>query len=161
MLGSFQHSRDRVQVGTMFNVLGNGLGILLFNDQASAIAKGDVVVVGYDPDGTSGLAQGMQAHAPATSTTIYAYTAIALEAVAVDAVGYFQVSGVCQAFVDGTADVVAGDFLEVLNGTNELIKEGTTKATGSVGIALEAQAEDSNVLISIYKIGERHFIQAT
>ena len=160
MLGKHVNSRDNVQVGIMFNTEGNGQGISLFNDQASVIALGDVVLIGYDPDGTNGLLQGMQALAPATSTFVV-YTAIAMESVAVDDVGYFQISGVCQAFIDGTADVVAGDFLEVLNGTNELIKAGTSRTLGSSAIALEAQATDSNVLKSIYKFGEAHTIEAT
>ena len=85
MLGKHVNSRDNVQVGVMFNAPGNGRGITLFNDQASAIALGDVVLIGYDPDGSAGLTQGMQALAPATSTFVV-FTAIAMEAVAVDAI---------------------------------------------------------------------------
>ena len=160
MLGSFVNSRDNVQVGRMFNAPGGGMGISLFNDQASAIAVGDIVVVGYDPDGTNGRLQGMQAHAPATSA-FNVYTAVCIKACAVDAVGYFQLSGVVSAFVDGTADVVAGDFLEVLNGTNEFIKDATSRSALSSAIALASQATDSNVAIDVYKIGEGHTISAT
>lgn len=159
MLGKLVNSRDDVQVGIMFNTEGNGMGISLFNDQATAIALGDIVLVGYDPDGTAGLTQGMQALAPATNT-FNVYTAVAMEAVAVDAVGFFQLSGVCDAFIEGTTDVAAGDFLEVLNGENEYKKDGAARTTVSSAIALAAQAANSNVLTSVYKIGEPHTIAA-
>ena len=163
MLGSFQHSRDNVQVGAMFNVPGNGRGVTLFNDRVGAIAKGEVVLIGYDPDGSNGLLQGMQALAVATSSFVV-ITAVAMEAVAVDAIGYFQISGVCSyALVDGTADVVAGDFLEVINAGTAFIKAGTSRTLGSGAIALGAQATDlgAGTATPVYLIGEAHTIEAT
>ena len=161
MLGSFQHSRDNVQCGVMFNVPGNGLGVTLFNDRAVAIDKGEIVLIGYDPDGSAGLTQGMQALDIATSSFVI-YTAVALEAVAVDEIGYFQVSGFCaDADVDGTTDVAKGDFLEVLNGADGMIKAGTTRTLGSCAIALEAVVADADTSAEVYLIGEPHTIEAT
>ena len=161
MLGSFQHSRDRNQVGVTFNVPGNGKGITLFNDRATAIDKGEIVLIGYDPDGTNGLLQGMQALDVATSTFVV-FTAVALESVAVDAIGYFQVSGYCaDADVDGTTDVAKGDFLEVINGADGMIKAGTSRTLGSCAIALEAVTADADTSAEVYLIGESHTIEST
>ena len=161
MLGGFVNSRDDVQVGKMFNTPGgNGMGISLFNDQASAIAVGDVVLVGYDPDGNNGLLEGMQALAPATMAFVV-YTAICIKACAVDKVGYFQLSGVVDAYVKGDTDVAKGDFVEVLNGTNEYILDGTARTTVSSAMALAASTDAGNNLTSIYKIGEPHTIAAS
>lgn len=156
MLGKKVNSRDNVQAGVMFNV-SNGQGITLFNDTASPIALGDVVQIIYDVDGNNGLLEGMQCETPAATAWV-TYTAIALEIVAVDAIGFFQVSGVCDAFVEGTSAVAKGDFLEVLDAENELKKEGTVRTANNTAIALAAQAAGSNVLISIYKFGEAHVI---
>ena len=161
MLGSFQHSRDNVQCGVLFNVAGHGAGITLFNDRATAIDKGEIVLIGYDPDGSAGLTQGMQALDIATSTFVV-FTAVALESVAVDAIGYFQISGYCaDADVDGTTDVAKGDFLEVLNTADAMIKAGTTRTLGSCAIALEAVTADADTSAIVYLIGEAHTIEAT
>ena len=159
MIGMREDIRDKLVTGTLFDVPPNGVGITLFNDQASAIALGDVVVVGYDPDGSNGYTQGMQALAAATSSFVV-FTAVALEAVAVDVIGYFQITGVVDAFVEGTTDVAKGDFLEVLNGENEWKKDGAARTTVSGAVALAVQAADSNVLTSVLLIGESHTIAA-
>ena len=159
MIGLRTDSRDKMNAGMVFDVPPNGVGITLFNDQASVIALGDVVLVGYDPDGTNGYTQGVQALAPATAA-YPVFTAVALEAVAVDAIGYFQISGVVNAFIEGTTDVAAGDFLEVLNGENEWKKDGAARTLVSGAVALAAQAADSNVLTSVLLIGEGHNIAA-
>jgi len=157
MLGKLVNSRDIVQAGVMFNVEGNGMGIMLFNDTAGVIALGDVVQIIYDVDGNDGLIEGMQCGTP-EATAWATFTAVALESVAVDDVGQFQISGVVDAYVEGTSAVAKGDFLEVLDGENEYKKEGTVRTANNAGIALAAQAAGSNVLISIYKFGEAHVI---
>jgi len=160
MLGSFQHSRDNVQAGVTFNVA-NGKGITLFNDTAGAIAKGQIVLIGYDVDGNDGLLEGVQCIACATNSFVI-YTAVAMEIVAVDAIGYFQVSGVCSyALVDGTADVVAGDFLEVINAGEAMIKAGASRTLGSCAIALGAMATDAGTATPVLLIGEPHTIESS
>ena len=160
MLGLRTDVRDKLNTGMIFDVGVNGVGITLFNDQAGALAIGTVVQVIYDPDGTNGLTQGMQAGAPA-STAWVTFTAIALESVGVDAIGYFQIAGVCDALVEGTTDVAAGDFLEVLNTEVSFKKDGTSRTANSAAVALAAQAADSAVLTSVLLIGEAHVIAAS
>ena len=123
----------------------------------SAIAVGDVVEVGYDPDGNNGILEGMQALTPATRT-FPVVTAVCIKACPVDTVGYFQLSGVVNAYVEGTADVAKGDYLEVLNATNEYILDGTARTTVSSAMALAVSVDAGNNLISVYKIGEQHTI---
>ena len=162
MLGKLINSRDDVQAGVMFNTEGNGMGVTLFNDRSDAIVKGEPVLIGYDVDGNDGLIEGMQCLDIATNSFVI-YTAVAMEAVAVDAIGYFQISGVCTyALVDGTsADVVAGDFLEVINAGTALIYAGTARTLGSCAIALASQAANSEVATSCYLFGEPHTIESS
>jgi hypothetical protein len=71
-----------------------------------------------------------------------------------DAYIWFQVQGECEALVNGTsADVVAGEFLEVITTGTALIKEGTVKDVGSVAVAVDAQAANSAVLVTVNLLG--------
>lgn len=71
------------------------------------------------------------------------------------------VSGECQALVDGTTDVAKDDYLEVLNGADGLIKDGTARTTVSCAIAREAQATDADTLTDIYLFPETNTIAAS
>jgi len=135
----------------------DGEGITAYNATGNAVALGDVLVLTY------GYTAGTEVNVtiPATNTSLYQYIVVALEAVSDAAIGRFQMSGYCEAFVEGTTDVAAGDFLEVLNANNEFKKDGTSRTVNSVARAVEAQAENENVLVTVFLLGERVNIAAS
>ena len=119
------------------------------------MAVGDVAVL------TFGYAKGsyLKATTPANSS-VYQYVVVILETIASHAIGRVQVFGECEAFVEGTADVAAGDFLEVTNGKNEFYKDGS-RSVNSAAIAVDAQADAGNVLSTVFLLGDRVIIAAS
>lgn len=119
-----------------------------------ALAVGDVVVVAYN-------ASGPVTAAAATSTFPVRTGVVIDEASAAGEQIVVQVGGLCEAYVEGTTDVAAGDFLEVLNAENEFKKDGASRTTVSAAVAVDAQATDGNVLSTVYLIPEQHTIAAS
>lgn len=147
---------DLSKTGILFDIPDkDGEGITAYNATGSTIAAGDVLVLTY------GYASGTEVNAsiPATSS-VYQQIVVAIEAIASTAIGRFQKSGYCEAYVEGTTDVAAGDFLEVLNGENEFKKDGAARTVYSVARAVDAQALNSNVKVTVFLFGERTQIAA-
>ena len=88
------------------------------------------------------------------------HTGAAQVPVAEGALWWFQIGGPGKALVDGTADVVAGDALEVLNTGTAFIKAASARDLATGAIAGEAQAANEAVLIDVEFIPERHSIEA-
>jgi hypothetical protein len=88
------------------------------------------------------------------------HVVVALEAVPDEEIGYFQLSGDCQALLAGTA-IAAGDFLEVVNAADQLVETGTSRTINCVAIAKEAQAAAGSVLTDVQMIGEGTLIAAS
>ena len=148
---------DLAREGIAFDIPEKGgVGLTVYNGTGSAMALGDVAVL------TFGYASGsyMKATTPATSS-VYQYVVVALEAIASTAIGRVQIIGECEAYVEGTTDVAAGDFLEVTNTKNEFYKDGSSRSTNSAAIAVDAQATNSNVLSTVFLLGERVIIAAS
>jgi len=143
--------RNRAEIGEMFNVTPNGVGISLYNGTGSAVVIGEVVVIGYEE--TAGGE--MQAIAAAT-TAFLVRTAVALEAVASLAIGLFQTEGECEALVDGDTDVTAGDSLQVVDGDIAFTKEGSARAQYGAAVAIDAMASAVPALKSVFLIAEQH-----
>ena len=57
--------------------------------------------------------------------------------------------------VNGSTSVAKDDFLEVINGADNLVKDGTAQTTNSVAIATEAQTSSSDTLTDVYMLGVR------
>jgi len=149
---------DLSQTGIKFDIPEKqGEGITAYNATGSTIALGDVLVLTY------GYASGTEVNAstPATNTALFQYVVVAIEAIAAAAIGRFQMSGYCEAYVEGTTDVAAGDFLEALNTKNEFYKDGASRTVNSVARAVDAQAANSNVLVTVFLLGERVNIAAS
>ena len=148
---------DLTEEGIAFDIPEkNGIGLTVYNGTGSAMAAGDVAVL------TFGYAKGsyLQATTPATSS-VYQYIVVALEAIASTAIGRVQVFGECEAFVEGTSAVAAGDFLEVTNAKNEFYKDGSSRSVNSPAIAVDAQATAGNVLSTVFLLGDRVIIAAS
>ena len=117
--------------GHRFETPDGGMGIELLTH--GAVAKGEV----YQMNMNNSTANPFITKAVATA----AYpekVVVALEAIASGAVGCFQLYGMCDAFCEGTTDIVAGDYLQVTNGLAYFTTESTTKSVYSSAMALEA-----------------------
>jgi len=120
----------------------------------SAPTVGKVHVFDY----TETTAQEVTAITPATETTarrsgIAVVTGTGLQ--------WFQVGGLAEAFVEGTTDVAAGDFLEVLNTEQDWKKDATAIDVTSGAVAIDAQAADSAVLSTVFLINKIHTVAAS
>ena len=132
-----------------------GMGITLYNDTGSTIAKGQPMMVGW----TSTAGQEVQAIAPATMSS-QRLVVIAMEPVAAETVGKFQFEGRCE-----DADVyttAAGDRLQLLNGGTYLVVDGTTGSTthttATCAMALEANTAVASASIAIWLYGKEAVI---
>lgn len=126
------------------------------NGTGAALVPGKVYVLTYGSVEKREVAVGN----PATST-FAVMTGVAVAATPNGEIGWIQVGGICEAYVEGTTDVAAGDFLEVLNGENDFKKDGTARSTVSAAVAVDAQATDSAVLVTVNLINEQHTIAAS
>jgi hypothetical protein len=122
----------------------------------ASTAEGEVYVLSVS--GTE--AQSPSAVAVATSA-FPVRTCVATEAQTAAGYQWVVIEGECDALVDGTTDVAEGDFLEVLNGADGFIKDGTSRTTVSAAIAREAQTTNADTLTKVTLIGEQHTIAAS
>jgi len=126
--------------------------ISAYNETGGDIsAAGTVVTLGYSND------YGVEAIAVAT-TSFPVRTAVSLGAVSEHDLAWFQVGGEAEAGVEGTSDVAAGDFLEVLNGESAFKKDGSSRTTVSAAVAVDAQSENEVVVVTVRLINEQHTI---
>jgi hypothetical protein len=146
-----------IEVQTV-DVSGNCLTFLsAYNRLGTVIAPGQPVTI--DSDHT----YHRKAIANATTDSeVYKYTGVAKNhmPVAIGALAWFQIGGPAKALVDGTAAVVAGDALEVINAGTSFIKAASARDLATGAIAKAAQAEASAVLIDVELIPERHSIES-
>ncbi len=125
--------------------------VSLYNGTGGALVLGDIFIV--EADETAG--QELQAVAVVT-TTFDIMTAVASGTVADGAIAWFQTGGFAEASVEGTTDVAAGDFLKVSNGEDDFKKDATSRSTVSAAIAIDAQAANEAVVVTVYLINEQH-----
>ena len=146
---------------------GSDVFVKFYNDTGGALANGAIKVLAFKIVSSAITAVVI---APATETTtsnlVGAINNLPYgKATVPDAEwGYLQVQGECEALVDGTADLVAGDQLEVLNAGTALIDAGI--ATGAVleaetvAIMKEAYTTNAEALKAVYFVGKYSAIQA-
>ncbi len=123
---------------------------------ASTVA-GEILIKAFDGDEETNP----KAVAPATSSV---YQKVVVATVDQGATAGFQwcvVEGECSALVDGTTDVAKDDFLEVLNATNNFVKDATSRSVNSAAIAREAVTANADTLSLIYLFGERSICAAS
>lgn len=125
-----------------------------YNETGSATVVGEVVILDYAND------YGVKAIVVATKT-FPVRIAIARAIMADHVLAWFQVGGEAEAGVEGTDDVAAGDFLEVLNTELAFKKDGAARTTNSGAVAVDVQAADSIVVVTVRLINEQHLIAAT
>lgn len=131
--------------------------ISAYNRVGTVLAKGQPITIDY-------VATYMVAAIANASTgsEVYKQTGGALKVMQINELWWFQIGGPGKGLVDGTsADVTAGNALEVLNTGTAWIKAGTARDLSTGAIALAAQAANSAVLVDVLYIPERHSIEAT
>jgi hypothetical protein len=89
---------------------------------------------------------------PATLAVLH-YIGAPQKAVLSGEVAQILVGGKGQILVDGTTDVAAGDYLEVIDAGVAAIKDGSTRTVNCCCMALAAQASNSAVLTNVQFIG--------
>jgi hypothetical protein len=122
----------------------------------AAKAKGEFQVISHDGDEEYSPKVG-----DAATLAVYQEVGVILETHTVAGYAWVQVAGVCEALVDGTTDVAKDDYLEVLNGAVNAVKDGTARSVNSVAIAREAQATDEGTLTDVELLGGRVIVAAT
>jgi len=129
--------------------------ISAYNELGAEAAVGRPLMLSYDK------LTGDEMVAPATTgSEVYVYTGVPTRPVPDKELDWFQIGGPCKGLVDGTADVTAGDALEVLNAGVAFIKAGSARDLSTAALASVAQAANSAVLVDIMLIPERHSIEA-
>ena len=124
----------------------------------AAILAGQPVAISYDTGATGYNPLVMQ---PAT-LAIYRYIAVATVAITAAGWYWFQIRGLCEALVDGTTDVGAGDYLEVINaGTAFVVDHATIRSAVSVASAIDARTADSAALSTVFLIGDMAQVAAS
>lgn len=120
----------------------------------AALVIGDVVVVSFSATGPLTAA--------AATSSVYQQVGVVCEAAAAaDAWVKIQIAGPAEASVEGTTDVAAGDFLEVLNTENDFKKDGAARTVYSVAVAIDAQASATPTVVSVWLLGDRNLIAAS
>lgn len=127
------------------------LQIRLINNTGGALVKSQVMLVEF-----TGLATTNYGVITVATKTPPYYAVVATEAVAIGAFSWFVIQGYCDALVQGTTAVAAGDFLKIAQATSTTgyLKDGTSKTTSSHAIAHAAQATASNVAAKVCLLGE-------
>jgi hypothetical protein len=146
-------STTQTVCGIRLNLVDGRSFISAWNGTGGALTPGKVYGVGY-----SGVAGSEVRIVAAATTTFDIKTAVAFTAAADSAITWVQVAGTCEAYVEGTTDVAAGDFLEVLNTEADWKKDGASRTTVSGAVAIDAQATNSAVRITVFLIEEQHTI---
>ena len=126
-----------------------------YNRLGSEIAVGQPMTLDYDNT------YGCKAIANATTgSEVYKQTGAPQVKVPAAKLWWFQIGGPGKALVDGSAAVVAGDALEVINAGTAFIKAASARELATGAIAAVAQAVASAVLVDVEFIPERHSIEA-
>ena len=90
---------------------------------------------------------------PATLANAVNIIGVPQAAIADDAFGWVQIYGEAECLVDGTTDVAAGEYLEVINAGVAAIKEGTAISKGSFAVAIDAVTADAATQATVFLTG--------
>lgn len=157
----FLRIQNRDKTGVTFATQPNTTGIVLYNDTGSAVTKGDVLKIGYSTTASEILAgKLLQAQAVATNAVAIERIVIALEDMAIAAIGYFALEGrVEECNIEGTAAVTIGQSLKAVNGADHFVLDHATPTAKQAAIAIEAQAGGAgNYLQPVWLLDRVHTV---
>ncbi len=132
-----------------------GLNDFIFIQVPATTPAGTPLVVTYD---TTAIVKGV---APATLAVGQEIAITPRLAGATAEYMWCQLRGVCQALVDGTADVTSGHYLKVINAGVALIEDGASMSTSSIAVAQSTYTTNSAALKSVILMGAKGAIIAT
>lgn len=169
MFGDNSISGYQGQSGAIETKYGDGKGFVkVYNNTGGAITEGKVYALGITVVSSKITPVPIT---PATETTTSNYIIVYNPALNGDVSladatwGWFQFYGECEANVDGTGDVAAGDQLEVITDGTAFISAGI--ASGAVfesncaAIALDARTTNSVGLATVFLLGKPSAIAAS
>lgn len=116
------------------------------------IAPGALTAAIEEIDGEIGDIVGGFTITPATLAVLQ-YVGIPLRDYAAGEIGQFQIGGECQALVSGDTNVTAGDYLEVINGAANFVKDNAAKSVNSVAVAQETYNDAVAALKDVFMLG--------
>lgn len=128
-----------------------GVNEFVFVQFPATTKAGAPMVVTYDGD-EEVMVKGV------VPATLAVYQEIAICPRLIGSVAEFawgQVRGVCDVLVNGNADIAKDDYLEVINGADNLVYDSTVRSVNSVAIATVAYTVDADVLKSVQLLGDK------
>jgi hypothetical protein len=153
----FVSIRNRDKSGLTFALVPNTTGIVLYNDTGAAVVKGDVLKIGYSTTASEVAAGKMlQAQAVATDSVGLTRIVIALEAMAIAAMGYFALEGqVDECNCYDSAAITLGQSLKPVNAKDYFVLDHATPTLAQTAIAMEAYntTTSTEALKSVWLIG--------
>lgn len=158
----FVSIRNRDKSGLTFAIVPNTTGIVLYNDTGAAVAKGDVLKIGYSTTAAEVAAgKALQAQAVATDSVGLTRLVIALEAMAIAAIGYFALEGqVDECNCINSSAITLGQSLKAVNAKDYLALDNATPTAKEAAIALEAYAgtTSTEALKSVWLLDRVHTV---
>lgn len=128
-----------------------GVNEFVFMQFPAATKAGAPMVVTYDGD-EEVMVKGV---APAT-LAVYQEIAICPRLIGSAAeFAWGQVRGICEALVNGTTDIAKDNYLEVINGADNLVYDSTARSVNTVAIAVDAYADSTDALATVQLLGDR------
>jgi hypothetical protein len=128
-----------------------GVNEYVYMQFPAATAAGTPMVVTHDGD-----EEVMVKGVAAATLAVYQEIAICPELVGSSAeFKWGQVRGICQALVNGATDIAKDDYLEIINGADNFVRDSTARSVNSVAIACEAYADSTDALKTVQLLGDR------
>jgi hypothetical protein len=137
-----------------------GTKMRLYNGSGGACVAGRVYVIRYDGDEETNPKVVTCAASPATTPE---HVAVAMDATASGAWGWFAVAGYASAFVNGdTVDVSKDDYLkvDVSDDDDAFVGNTSTRTANSFAIATAAETDATPSLATVYLLGDEALIAA-
>lgn len=128
-----------------------GVNEYIYCQFPATTAAGTPMVVTYDGD-EEVMVKGVAA------ATLAVYQEIVICPELVGSAAEFkwgQTKGIASVLVNGTTDIAKDDYLEVINGADNLVYDSTVRSVNSVAIACEAYTDSTDALKTVQLLGDR------
>lgn len=153
-LANPKETEDGTGIQGMRKRVGSNEYVMVYVGESKS--KGEFQVIEYDGDEDTNPKV-----ADASTSSAYQEVGVILDDISDSGFYWVQVEGKAEALVDGDTDVSKDDFLEVLDGSVNAIKDDTTRSENSVAVACEAQTANEGTLTDVWLLGGRAQIAAS
>jgi len=131
-----------------------GVNEFIYCQFPASTAAGTPMVVTYDGD-EEVMVKGVAAATLAVYQEIVVCPSLIGSAAAF---AWGQTKGICDVLCNGATDIAKDDYLEMINGADNLIYDSTVRSVNSIAIANEAYTTDADVVKSVQLLGDRVII---